>query len=84
MPLPCRLTSRCLISVKRNCNKNPGSISCRRIVTSFTPEKGKAYEAVLNIPSREGVCMQTINKVSAAAGSVALIPVAVEWARACE
>lgn len=60
-----------------------GTVSCRTIVTTFVPEKGKDYEAALDIRSREGVCVQTINEVSAASGGVVLTPVAVARAEAC-
>lgn len=59
------------------------TVSCRTIVTTFVPEKGKDYEAGLDIRSREGVCVQTINEVSAASGGVVLTPVAVARAEAC-
>lgn len=60
------------------------AVSCRTIATTFVPEPGKDYEAALDIRSSEGVCVQVINEVSATPAGVALTPVAVTKAPACE
>ena len=64
-------------------NAPVGTVYCRTIVTTFVPEKGKDYEAALDIRSSEGVCVQTINEVNSTSGSVVLAPVAVARAEAC-
>lgn len=60
-----------------------GAIYCRTIVTTFVPEKGKDYEAALDIRSSEGVCVQTIHEVNNTSDGVALTPVAVARAETC-
>lgn len=60
-----------------------GAIYCRTIATTFVPEKGKDYEAALDIRSSEGVCVQTIHEVNNTPGGVVLTPVAVARAEIC-
>ena len=60
-----------------------GTVYCRTIVTTFVPEKGKDYEAALDIRSSEGVCVQSIHEVRTTPDGIVLSPVAVARAEAC-